>query len=172
MDGGSSWSRGRARVVGAVLAVLVLATGADNAIAARQPPPEPPPDASAVDAYRESVPTSAGTHVVGSRVRRSVPLPPAIETRVRGAGKSAGLLERVATSSDLGAPPVRSHDATAARDAAGDELHGGWAPRGSAGAVVDGLAGSVGLLGVFAVAAAAGALLLRRRRGDAGNVDA
>jgi hypothetical protein len=156
-----------------VLAVLVLATGADNAAAARQPPPEPPPDASAVDAYRESVPTSAGTHVVGSRVRRVVPLPPAIEARVRGdAGKSAGLLERVATSSDLGAPPVRSTNAATARGAAGDELHGGWAPRGAAGAVVDGPAGSVGLLGVFLVAAAGGALLLRRRRGDAGNVDA
>jgi hypothetical protein len=166
LDGGSS-SRGRARLAGAVLAVFVVATGAGNASAARQPPPQPPPDASAVDAYRESVPTSAGTHVVGSRVQRVVPLPPAIETRVRGdAGRSAALLEHVATSSDLGAPVVRSHTAAAA-SAAAAEPRGGWAPRGAAAAVVDELAGSVGLLGVFAVAAAAVALLLRRRRSDA-----
>jgi hypothetical protein len=76
------------------------------------------------------------------------------------------LLERVATSSDLGAPVVRSHTAAAA-SAAAAEPRGGWAPRGAAGAVVDELAGSVGLLGVFAVAAAAVALLLRRRRSDA-----
>lgn len=168
MDGGSC-SRGRARLVGSVLAVLLLlAAAAGDATAAGQPPREPPPDASAVDAYRESVPTSVGTHVVGSRIRRVVPLPPAIEARVRGdAGKSAAVLERVATSSDLGAPLVRSHRTAAARDVAAAEPPGGWAPRGAVGAVVDELAGGVGLLGVFAVAAAAGALLLRRRRSDA-----
>lgn len=175
MDGGSSCSRGRARAGGAVLAILLLATGADDATAGRHPPPEPPPGASAVDVYRESIPTSAGTHFLGSRVQRIVRLPPAIEARVRGgAGKSAELLERVATSSDLGAPPVRSRHAAPASDAVSDELHRGWAPRGIAGAAVDALDGGVGLLVVFAIAiaAAATALLLRRRRSHAPNVDA
>lgn len=102
-------------------------------------------------------------------------LPPAIEARLRGgAGKSAELLERVATASDLGAPPVRSRYAAPARDRVGDELYGGWEPRGIAGAAADGLEGSVGLLLVFAiaVAAAAAALLLKRRQGAAANVDA
>ena len=78
------------------------------------------------------------------------------------------MLERVATSSALGAPAplVRSRHAAAARAAAA-EPRGGWAPRGAVGAVVDELPGSLGLLGVFAVAAAAAALLLRRRRSDA-----
>jgi hypothetical protein len=170
LDGGIDGFRGRVRVAGAFLGILLLAASVDDAAAARRPPPGPPAGASAVDVYRESIPTSAGPDFPGSQVRHVVALPRSIDVRVRRrAGKSAGLLERVATSTDLGAPLARSPHAAPAREAIGDGIGGGWAPRGLVAAVVDTLDGSLGLPLVFGIAVAAigTALLLKQRRSGA-----
>jgi hypothetical protein len=172
MDGGRNRLPTQSRFGAALLVIAFFAgvTAEDVASAPRRrPPPPPPPGASAVDAYRESMPTSAGPHVVGSGARRVAPLPPAIEIRIRrNGGKHAGLLEKVATSSDLGAPPVRA----VARNAHShsDRLHEGSFPHGLGGAVLDAAGEGPGgarmlvLLGLAVVAAAA-AIVLRLRGG-------
>lgn len=89
-------------VVPVVFALALIVPGAGFA-------QEPPPESSAVEQYRESVPTSGGARLVGAASERATPLPPTLAERVeQQAGKDAPLLKRVATSSAFGAP--RSSD--------------------------------------------------------------
>jgi hypothetical protein len=92
---------------GLLVAVVV---GAAPAPALGQPAPPPPlPGVPAVDQYREALPTAAGPVAAGQNAPRITPLPLAIERLVSSeGGTDAPLLERVATSSDYGAPPARS----------------------------------------------------------------
>jgi hypothetical protein len=154
--------RHRRRRAPIIVLVLLAATLGDDPALANELPPEPPPEASAVDAYRESVPTSAGPHVVGVGSVRSAPLSPAIRRRLRreGGGR-ASILEHIATSADLGAPDTRRRGAVAGGEA---RLPAGWAPREVWAAVrlaPDRLRMLI-LLGVV-LGCAAGALALRLR---------
>ena len=148
-------------LVGALAFVLFTSPRA-QASAAHGPPPEPPPGASAVDVYRESIPTSTGPHVVGSERRRNVSLPPMIERRLRReGGRAASLLQEVATSPDLGAPIARRHAAVRRPPSV---LPTGWAPTGLDGIAHDALGGRILVLLALLTAAAASGIGLTRRR--------
>ena len=150
---------GGARLGAAVLTAAVLVPAASGfADAGPSPPPQPPPDASAVDVYRESIPTSAGPRVVDSDRRgRATPLPPAVQRRLRGeGGRDAALLEHVATSAELGAPTERRVFGTPAPRS---DLPKGWVPHGLGSLAQP----RIVVLLAFLVAAAAGGIVLRLR---------
>jgi hypothetical protein len=125
-----------------------------------------------VDVYRESVPTSAGLHVVGSGAAVVVPLPSAIHSRLRrDPSAEAALLEEVATSADLGAAPVRR--GVGAATPPPDDLATGWTPRGLPSAARDALgsgataARMLALLTLVLAAAVSGLVLRLRQTGPA-----
>ena len=158
--------RPRRRRAPIIVLVFLAATLTDDWAFANDLPPEPPPDASAVDAYRESVPTSGGPHVVGVGQVRSAPLSPSVRRRLRReGGANASILEHIATSSDLGAPDARRRAAIAGGET---QLPAGWPPRGVWTATGDAVRLAPGrlrtliLLGVV-LGCAAGALALRLR---------
>ncbi len=64
------------------LATFATLAPLDPALASNGPPPQPP-EISAVDVYRESVPTSGGPNFLGSGVVRSTRLEPAVVLRLR-----------------------------------------------------------------------------------------
>jgi hypothetical protein len=77
-----------------------------DALAKGKPPKAE--DQSAVAQYRESIPTSSGPSFEGSDATRTTSLPPPVRATVtREAGRRAGLLVQVATSSAYGAPQER-----------------------------------------------------------------
>lgn len=101
---------GRSGVATVGLATLLICLAAElgRPAAARAAPP--PEDTAAISVYVETMPTSTGGVVVGRSApvpAGSVPaeLPEAAATAVeRRGGEDAGLLERVATTPELGAP--------------------------------------------------------------------
>ena len=99
-------------VLAACLALTLTPVGA--ASAAKRPPR--PGDVSAVDVYRESIPTSGGARPVGSGSSSGIPLSPTARANLEAVGSRGTELKRVATSPKLGAPttrlrpvPARSH---------------------------------------------------------------
>jgi hypothetical protein len=93
------------RQKGAIL-IVVAALGlmaSPAAWAKRRPPPG---DVSAIDAYRESIPTAKGSKATGSGSTRGVVLPVSVASRL-GTDRTGRLLKRVATSPTLGAVRVR-----------------------------------------------------------------
>jgi hypothetical protein len=85
---------------------LALLTWSHDALAQGKPPKVQ--DQSAVAQYRESIPTSSGPELTGAAAVRTAPLPAPVHAAIaREAGRSAGLLEQVATSSAYGAPQDR-----------------------------------------------------------------
>jgi hypothetical protein len=112
--------------------ILSLATIASLAAVYPAPasngPPHQPPEVSAVDVYRESVPTSGGPKFLGSGSGRSTPLQPAVALRLRReGGNEARILKQIATSSAFGAPDVRLPATAKPR---GPAYVDGWAPHG------------------------------------------
>lgn len=90
-----------------VLAALVVAPPAQG-----QDAPPPPDDISAADAYRESLPTAAGSKPTGES-GQAAQLPAEIDARLRASGGTdVQLLREVATRPEYGAPsstsPVRT----------------------------------------------------------------
>jgi hypothetical protein len=159
---------GRAAVL--ALALCFALIGAAPAVA-DDSSPEPPSDASAVDVYRESVPTSGGPRVVDPNRGRTVPLPSAIEERLRrDGGSEARALDRIATSADLGAPARGPRSAPVSESPA--TMPEGWAPHGLWRAGRDVLElrrAQTRILVLFAllIACVVGAFALRLRAGTA-----
>jgi hypothetical protein len=90
----------------AALAALALAAPAHAQFAPVPPPSTLPPEAAVLQ-YREAVPTGAGPVAPGATGGRSTPLSPAAAQALAAAGGAdRPALERVATSSDFGAPPT------------------------------------------------------------------
>ncbi len=98
----------RTRIWSATLLVGVTALLGPTADAGAEPPP--PADIAAIAVYVETIPTSTGGVVAGRPppspagsvpARLSAPAAAALEQE---GGEEAGLLERVATSPELGAP--------------------------------------------------------------------
>ena len=92
---------------GAAVAVsLALLMWSHDALAKGRPPKVQ--DQSAVAQYRESIPTSSGPELTGTPGARTSPLPaPVRATITHEAGRRAGRLVEVATSSSYGAPQER-----------------------------------------------------------------
>src|SRR5687767_5589154 len=91
------------RGVGSCTVFIALAfAAATPAVAADAPPIE---DVSAIDQYRESVPTASGKRALGERGGVGEPLAPVARARLRASGGAdAELLEDLATSPALGSP--------------------------------------------------------------------
>jgi len=137
------------------LVALVAALAASPSEAAPDPL-----DAAAVDVYRETIPTAGGAVVAHGR-ETLVPLAPRALRRIRRAGAEAAPLERVARSSDLGAPPPMRYDSVPPPDL----TENAWSPGGGATAVVEAARGDrVGLLGLVLLLVAAGLTVVRLRR--------
>jgi hypothetical protein len=92
-------------LIAAVSSVLLAAPGASIAA------PPAPDDFSAADQYVESLPTSEGSRPARHGEGRGASLPSSISDRLGGPGGE--LLERIATSTDLGAPGKRLNGAKA-----------------------------------------------------------
>jgi hypothetical protein len=89
----------------AVVVSVALFTWSNDAYAAQKPPEHPGP--SAVDQYRESIPTASGGSYQGSGASTASahPLPPAVVVRLTHvAAAEAARLVQVATSPQYGAP--------------------------------------------------------------------
>lgn len=155
---------GPARVA-AALALTLLMSSHDGLAKGTPPKAE---DQSAVAQYRESIPTSSGPKLTGTAGGTTRPLPPPVrQTIARETGTSSGLIVKVATSSDYGAPQ-RQLPATSRG------THPGGGDAGSALAAAPGrLVGSAGrsnLPGLVLVLAAVtvGAAIMARRRHEHG----
>lgn len=99
---GSKAIRRLCRKRSALLACSLLALAAPEPVQAQDPPP--PNEISAVDAYRESIPTASGPKPTGERGRRGT-LPPSVADRLSSVpAQEASLLRDVATSAAFGAP--------------------------------------------------------------------
>lgn len=124
---------------------------------------EAPPieDVSAIDQYRESVPTASGRRALGERSGKPHPLSAATRERLRvQGGDDAALLEQLATSPALGAAktaPRSPDDVGHARDRS--------AAGAAAAAVREDNGAATTLMVVFAgvALAAAGAAVFRQR---------
>jgi hypothetical protein len=93
---------GTRRSIAAVVAFAALAPA--PALAQGSPPP-PLPDEAAIYQYREALPTGAGPVAPGPGTKRVTPLPAQAQAALEAqGGADTSLLERVATSSDYGAP--------------------------------------------------------------------
>ena len=96
------------RRVGAIGGILVCALVSGLPAHAAEPPPLE--DVSAIDQYRESIPTASGRKATGSTGAAPLaPLPATVGERVRTqGGNDAELLTKVATSPAYGAPEPQS----------------------------------------------------------------
>lgn len=141
-----------------IAVALVLGLAAAPAGAAKPPPPIE--DVSAIDQYRESIPTAGGPRATGQPGRKSGSLSRTARARIQQqGGKDAELLLRVVTASEYGAPEAPpSRQVTPARTRATLPAIPGASSGGS---------GYIAFLGVaFAGVAAVGAAFAvsRRRR--------
>jgi hypothetical protein len=148
-----------------VSALVAAAAVAPATALAQGSPPGPLPDEAAIYQYREALPTGGGPVAPGPGTTRATPLLTSSQAALQAdGGRDARLLERVATSSDFGAPqgPLRRPDPEA-RPAAAPELPPPSLSRSveaAAGALADvparlvlALALILGLTAAFAVAA-------------------
>lgn len=118
----------RARRASILSLATIASLAAVDPAPARNGPPHQPPEVSAVDVYRESVPTSGGPEFLGSGSGRSTPLQPAVARRLRrDGGNDARILKQIATSSASGAPDVLLPATAKPR---GPAYVDGWAPHG------------------------------------------
>jgi hypothetical protein len=103
----TQFSGGRQK--GAILIVVAgLGLMASPAAWAKRRPP--PGDVSAIDVYRESIPTAKGSKATGSGSTRGVVLPVSVASRL-GTDRTGRLLRRAAMSPALGAVRVRRRPA-------------------------------------------------------------
>lgn len=155
--------------------LLFLVAGA--ALCSNQPasaqgsPPPPLPGDAAVDQYREALPSGAGPVAPGAGKPEVAPLAAPLRERllVRG-GRDAELLERIATSSEYGAPQrTAGSDAGDAlrgrpdRASRGPESRRGNPASAAVTALRDGIGGRVGLL-LFALLLVTGSLVAASAR--------
>jgi hypothetical protein len=162
LDGNRRLSPARARCTAALALVAAAAALSAPAASADDSSPDPPSGSSAVDVYRESVPTSSGPRVVDSSVARTVRLGVTVERRLRReGGRDTPTLERIATSSELGAPARRLVPGMARQSSS---LPAGWAPSGLLQAGRDVLGLRAVVLAVVLAAGSVWAIVARRRR--------
>jgi hypothetical protein len=106
-----------------VAALVTLAALAPAPAVAQPSPPPPLPGDAAIYQYREALPTAAGPVAPTAATNRVTPLAAAIQERLATeGGTDARLLERVATSTDFGAPAGPRQPDAEARPTAPDGL--------------------------------------------------
>ena len=95
------------RRLAVVTAALAVAGAVVASAGAQTPPPDDIDGVSGVSQYVEALPTAKGPQAPGHGARKTRPLPRRITQKLReSTPKDAALLERIATSSELGAPPA------------------------------------------------------------------